>query len=94
MKKTIDLSGEMGELRRVATYLNREEGYNISVTELIDAFQNSKERVLDNKVWDKLENTESNEIVKGDIDAVNKIAKKYKKTKTTKGIILEEIKNG
>ena len=75
-----DLEGEMDELQRVVQDLSRDENFDISVEQLIKAFNNAKEETLTNDIWGKLENTESNEIQKGDTNAVMKIAKMYNKT--------------
>jgi hypothetical protein len=75
-----DLKGEMDELQRVVQDLSRDENIDTTVEELVDAFNNSTEEPISDEVWDKLENTESNEIEKGDMKAVYKIAKTYKKT--------------
>jgi hypothetical protein len=70
----------MDELQRVVQDLSRDENVNISVEQLVKAFNNSKEETLTNDIWGKLENTESNEIQKGDTNAVMKIAQMYNKT--------------
>jgi hypothetical protein len=75
-----DLKGEMDELQRVVQDLSRDENIDTTVEELVDAFNNSTEEPISDEVWGKLENTESNEIEKGDMKAVYKIAKTYKKT--------------
>lgn len=86
-----DIDGEMDELERVSQDLSREEGVDISVDTLIKKFKKANEVTLTDKIWDNLENTESNEIVKGDIDKVKKIAKKY--NKTNPDILVKSIKN-
>ena len=78
--KRPDLKNEMDELQRVVQDLSRDENIDISVEQLVKAFENSKEETLTNDIWGKLENTESNEIQKGDTNAVMKIAKMYNKT--------------
>jgi hypothetical protein len=52
---------------------------NISVDEILRAFQKSKEVTLEKDIWSQLENTESNKIKKGDIKKVIALAKKYNK---------------
>ena len=79
-----DLKGEMDELQRVVQDLSRDENIETTVKELVNAFNNSTEEPISNKVWSKLENTESNEIEKGDMKAVYKIAKTYNKTNPQK----------
>lgn len=78
--KRPDLKNEMDELQRVVQDLSRDENIDISVEQIVKAFNNSKEETLTNDIWGKLENTESNEIQKGDTNAVMKIAKMYNKT--------------
>ena len=75
-----DLKGELEELQRVAQHLSREENIDTTVKELVGAFNNSTEEPISDEVWSKLENTESNEIEKGDMKAAYRVAKKYKKT--------------
>lgn len=71
---------ELNELKRVVQYLKRDESIDISLNELKQLFYDSDEVTLDKKVWQKLENTESNEIKKGDFSKVQEIAKQYGKT--------------
>jgi len=87
-----DVQGEIEELQRVVQYLNRDEGVDITVHDLVKAFQKSKETTLTDEVWAQLENTESNEIEKGDFDAVMDIAKKYDKSNPKK--LAEKLKSG
>lgn len=75
-----NLKGEMDELERVSQDLSRDYGVDVSVEDLIKAFNKTKQQVLSSDIWAKLQNTESNEIDKGDFDSVKTIAKKYNKT--------------
>jgi hypothetical protein len=70
---------EIEELQRTAQDLNRDEEMNISVDQILRAFQKSKEVFLDTDVWSKLENTESCDIKKGELKKVIELAKKYNK---------------
>jgi hypothetical protein len=79
-----DLKGEMDELQRVVQDLSRDENIETTVKELVNAFNDSTEEPISDDVWSKLENTESNEIEKGDMKAVYKIAKTYNKTNPQK----------
>lgn len=79
-----DLKSEMDELQRVVQDLSRDENIETTVKELVNAFNDSTEEPISNEVWSKLENTESNDIDKGDMKAVYGIAKKYKKTNPQK----------
>ena len=94
MEKIIkpDIKGEMDEFQRISQDLRRDEKIDISVEELVRAFEGLKEQTLTDDVWPKLENTESNEIEKGDIEAVNDIAKTYHKTDPKK--LIKVIKSG
>lgn len=74
------IANEIDELQRVVQDLKRNENLDISLGKLVTAFSKSKEVELSNDIWDNLENTESNEITKGDIDSVRSLAKKYGKT--------------
>lgn len=79
-----DIDNEMDEIQRASQDLSRDENIIISVEEIIDAFENSEEETLTDEVWNKLENTESNEIQKGDIDSVMNISKMFNKTNPKK----------
>lgn len=79
-----DINGEMDELQRLSQDLMRDENIDISVDEIIKAFENSNEETLTNDVWEKLENTESNQIEKNDWESVMNVAKTYKKTNPKK----------
>ena len=94
MEKVIkpDIKGEMDEFQRLSQDLRRDEKIDISVEELVRSFEGLKEQTLTDDVWPKLENTESNEIEKGDIEAVNDIAKMYNKTNPKK--LVKAIKSG
>jgi hypothetical protein len=94
MEKVIkpDIEGEMDEFQRISQDLRRDEKIDISVEELVRSFDGLEEQTLTDDVWPKLENTESNEIEKGDIEAVNDIAKMYNKTSPKK--LIKAIKSG
>jgi hypothetical protein len=94
MEKIIkpDIKGEIDEFQRISQDLRRDEKIDISVEELVRSFEGLKEQTLTDDVWPKLENTESNEIEKGDIEAVNDIAKMYNKTNPKK--LIKAIKSG
>jgi hypothetical protein len=71
---------EMDEIQRAVQELSRDEGLDISVADVVDALRNSREVKLTDDIWSKLENTESNQIKKGEMKKVIEIAKKYDKT--------------
>jgi hypothetical protein len=87
-----DLENEMDELQRVVQDLSRDEDINVSVDDLVNLFKKSEEVTLTDEIWENLENTESNEIEKGDMVAVIDIAKTYKKTDPKK--LRQSIKSG
>ena len=70
---------EMDEFERASQDLSRDEGLEISVKDMLKKFQRAKEVQLSQGIWDKLENTESNQIKKGDMKKVVELAKKYNK---------------
>lgn len=78
------INSEMDEIERVVQDLSRDEDIDISVKEVKKKFQDAELKKLTKSIWKKLENTESNEIDKGDMESVEKIAKKYNKTSPTK----------
>ena len=86
MEKNIipDIENEMDELQRLSQDLSRDEGIDISVDDMVNAFNKSKEQTLIDEVWKKLENTESNEIGKDNWKAVFGVAKRYNKTDPNK----------
>jgi hypothetical protein len=71
----------MDEFERAVQDLSRNEGIDTSVEDVINSFTRAKEVTLTDDIWSKLENTESNEIKKGEMKKVVDLAKKYNKTK-------------
>jgi hypothetical protein len=74
------LDKELDEFQRVVQYLSRKEGIDISVIDVVRAFRNAEETLIPDEVWNKLENTESNQIKKGEMNKVKKLAKRYRKS--------------
>jgi len=70
---------EIDEFERAAQDLSRDEGIKVSVNTILDAFERAKETKLPNNIWKKLENTESNQIKKGEMSKVIELAKQYNK---------------
>jgi hypothetical protein len=70
---------EMDEFERASQDLSRDEGLEVSVKNMVKAFQRAKEVQLPKEVWNKLENTESNQIKKGEMKKVVALAKQYNK---------------
>jgi len=83
---------EMDELERAAQDLSRDGNYETSVKEIMKVLKNSEETTLTDRIWSKLENTESNEIKKGEMDKVEELAKKY--NKTSPKTLSTSLKNG
>lgn len=91
-KKRPNISGEMDEFQRLSQELSRDENIEISVEDIVKSFENAEEKTLTKDIWKKLENTESNQIEKGDMDSVIKVAKKYNKTNPKK--LAQSLKSG
>jgi len=83
---------EMDELERAAQDLSRDGDYETSVKKIMKVLKNSEETTLTDKIWSKLENTESNQIKKGEMDKVEELAKKY--NKTSPKTLSTSLKNG
>ena len=94
MRKMIkpDIRGEMDEIQRFSQDLMRDEDIKISVKDIVNTFKEAEEVTLTKNIWSTLENTESNEIKKGDFAAVEEIAKTYDKTDPK--ILVKAIKSG
>lgn len=91
-KSKPNLKGEMDELQRASQDLSRDHGIDVSVNELVKAFNSSTEETISKDIWEKLQNTESNTIERGDFKAVEEIAKKY--DKTSPKILAKALKSG
>jgi len=89
---TPNIKGEIEEIERATQDLNRQHQFNISVRDMIDAFQESTPTSLHPEIWDKLENTESNQIEKGDFKTVFRIADIYDKSNPLK--LAKKFKEG
>jgi len=87
-----DIRGEMDEIQRFSQDLMRDEDIKISVKDIVNTFKEAEEVRLTKNIWSTLENTESNEIKKGDFAAVEEIAKTYDKTDPK--ILVKAIKSG
>jgi len=83
---------EMDEIERAAQDLSRDGKIETSVKEILKSFNKGKETKLNDEVWKKLENTESNQIKKGEMDKVIELAKKYNKSSPLK--LKDAIKDG
>lgn len=73
------IDDEIEEIERTVEDLSRNYGIETSVEDVVDAFRNGVEVEIPIEVWDKLENTHSNLIKKGEMDKVKKIAKEFDK---------------
>lgn len=87
-----NIKGEMDELERVSQDLSRDEGIDVSVKELVNAFKKSEEETLTKEIWSKLENSESVDVKKGELSKVKNIAKKF--NKTSPEVLAVAIKSG
>ena len=74
------IGDEMDEIERAVQDLSRDGSFEITVQDVVRAFTKAKEIVIPKDVWLKLENTESNQIKKGEMKKVIAIAKQYNKT--------------
>jgi hypothetical protein len=63
-KKSEYFQDEMDEIERASQDLSRDGDFDASVEEILELFKDSEETKLNDEVWGKLENTESNEIKK------------------------------
>lgn len=82
-KKDEYINDEMDEIERAVQDLSRNGDLETTVKDVTSAFSNGREIQITDNIWSKLENTESNEIKKGEIKKVEALAKKYNKTKPT-----------
>jgi hypothetical protein len=64
--------------------LSRDGKFETSVKDILKVLNKAKETKLDDKVWKKIENTESNQIKKGEMNKVVDLAKKYNKSSPLK----------
>ena len=79
-----NIKGEMNDIERAVQDLNRYHQFNVSVRDMIEAFEESEPIPLYPEIWSKLENTESNQIEAGDYSKVFYIADKYDKSNPLK----------
>ena len=75
-----NVKGEMDEVKRVSQYLTRHENFSVSVDDVKQSLKKSEETTLNDDLWAKLENTESNKISKGEFFKVLMISKHYNKS--------------
>lgn len=73
------VESEIDEIERVVQYLSRDENIDVSVSELVDMFENTPEVTMSDDVLNRLENTECNRIKKGELKKVIELAKRYNK---------------
>ena len=79
-KKSEYIEGEIDEIERVVQDLSRDGDLDTTVKDVTNAFNNANEVILTPKIWSKLENTESNQIKKGEMKKVEALAKQYNKS--------------
>ncbi|MEY4571269.1 MAG: hypothetical protein RLZ10_462, partial [Bacteroidota bacterium] len=56
-KQRPNIEGEMDEFQRLSQDLKRDEDIEVSVSEIVNAFESADEETLSDDVWEKLENT-------------------------------------
>ena len=86
------IDDEIEEIERTVEDLSRNYRIETSVEDVVEAFRNGVETKIPMEVWDKLENTHSNLIKKGEMDKVKKIAKEFDKTNPIK--LAKNLKSG
>ena len=86
------IDDEIEEIERTVEDLSRNYRIETSVEDVVEAFRNGFETKIPMEVWDKLENTHSNLIKKGEMDKVKKIAKEFDKTNPIK--LAKNLKSG
>lgn len=79
-----NIEDEIEEIERTVIDLNQKENLGISIKDVVESFMESEEITLTKEIWDKLENTESNSIMKDDFDSVQDIANMYGKMNPNK----------
>jgi len=87
-----DVKKEEDEIQRAVQDLSRLHNFNTSVSELTRGIVDSSPQPLSSEIWDVLENTESNEIEKGDFDSVFRLAQRYGKSNPLK--LIKKLKEG
>jgi len=75
-----NVKGEMDEIKRVSQQITRNDNFPVSVDEVRKSFKKVGAEPLTKEIWDKLENTESNTIQKGEFEKVIKISKMFNKS--------------
>lgn len=90
--KQLSVDDEIEEIERTVEYLHDDEGLNITPQEIVKSLKRSPEFVISDEIWNKLENTESNEIEVGDWESVANIVNKYDKTDPE--ILANALKSG
>lgn len=86
------INDEMDEIERAVQDLSRDGNLETTVENVVNAFTNGNEMEITDEIWSKLENTESNEIKKGQFKKVESIAKQYNKTSPSK--LKKSLSNG
>jgi hypothetical protein len=74
------IKNEMDEIERAVQDLSRDGSFETTVEDVTSAFNDASETNLTKDIWSKLENTESNQIKKGEMKKVEALAKQYNKS--------------
>ena len=78
------IKGEMDEIERAVQDLSRDGNLKTTVKDVTNAFNKVSEVDLTPYIWFKLENTESNQIKKGEMKKVEALANQYNKSSPLK----------
>lgn len=85
------IENELEEIERTVEDLSK-IGVDTTVNDVVKAFRDGIEIQIPSKVWNKLENTDSNKIKRGEMDKVKKLAKEYNKMSPIK--LSKALKSG
>ena len=79
-----DIKKERDDIERAVQDLNRFHNFDVSYEEMVDEIKKTSPTKLTDDIWGKLENTESNQIKRGEYDKVFNISNKYNKSNPLK----------
>lgn len=68
-----DIDDEMNEIERTSQELD------INLQQLLDAFQHARLVRLNDNIWSRLDNTDSYDIAKGDMETITHLSSQYRK---------------
>ena len=79
-----NIKKERDDIERAVQDLNRFHNFNVSYDDMAREIAKTSPQPLSTDIWDKLENTESNSIQRGDYNKVFDLANKYNKSNPLK----------